>query len=74
MPGDAPEHVWVRYRDGVFYEDLPVIYRGMNSDGQDVWEALLPRTETPSGFGLDADMPPNTVLEAQGCPECEDAP
>lgn len=71
---DPPQHVWVRYRDGKFYEDLPVVFSHVDPEtGFDVWEAMLPRAEDPSGFGLDADMPQGAILEATGCPGCVEA-
>lgn len=73
MP-DAPSRVWVRYRDGVTFEDLPVVYLGRDpGTGMDLWEAVMPRTEEPSGFGTDDPMPDGAELRAYGCHECEQA-
>lgn len=51
-----------------------MVYLGRDpGTGMDLWEAVMPRTEEPSGFGTDDPMPDGAELRAYGCHECEQA-
>lgn len=46
------------YLDGSESADLPLLYRGIDEDGLDVWEAMLP--DSRRLVGMHCDMMPAT--------------
>ena len=44
---DSPQLVCLRYADGSTSAALPLLYRGLDDDGLDQWEALAPDDREP---------------------------
>lgn len=50
---DAPSGVRAYYADGTTTDPLPLARVGIDPDGIDVWEAMLPDARRPAGLRID---------------------
>lgn len=47
---ESPQDVRLTYADGSTSVALPLLYRGLDDDGFDLWEALTPDDRPPSAI------------------------
>jgi hypothetical protein len=47
---EPPQLVCLRYADGSTSDPLPLLYRGLDDDACDLWEALAPDEREPSAI------------------------
>lgn len=50
-PPEGPTGVWVVYRDGATYADLPTLYLGVDEDGIHTFQLLTPRDDPIAKIG-----------------------
>jgi len=47
---ESPQGVRLQYADGSTTDALPLVYRGVDDDGLDVWEVLAPDRRQPTSI------------------------
>lgn len=58
---ESPSGVWVEYFDGVRFDDLPLLYLGIDEDGLATFQVLTPRDEPVRKAGMKT-FPARTAL------------
>jgi hypothetical protein len=60
----APQGFRAVYVDGSTSDPLPLLYLGIDEDGQDLWEAMLPDSRLPHAFRVD-ELPARTSVQVR---------
>jgi hypothetical protein len=61
FPQQSPVNVWVEYPDGARFENLPLVYGGVE-DREHLWMVVEPRSDHPEKVGVDT-MPYGATVE-----------